>query len=259
VIRVSAARDEMLATLVVTRNDPARLKRVLRDVLASPHAPSGWFINVHPKPNALLFGERTQRMAGRDRLREDLAGVAYLVSPDAFFQTNVEAAAVLVQFVRDAVPSGARSVLDLYAGAGLFALALARRGVRVLAVEESAAAVADAEASRALNRIGSERCRFLVARTDEAILGSAVRDARAEVVVLDPPRIGAGEHVMTALRDRLAPPRVVYVSCEPEALGRDLAVLCAARGGYVISSITPIDMFPHTPHVETVAVIDRRV
>lgn len=259
VIRVSASRDEMLATLVVTRNDPARLKRVMRDVLASPHAPTGWFINVHPKPNALLLGDQTQRMAGRDRLREDIAGVGYLVSPDAFFQTNVEAAAVLVQAVLDAVPAGARSVLDLYAGAGLFALPLARRGVRVLAVEENAAAVSDGEASRALNRIGADRCRFLVARTDEAVQRSAVRDGRADVVILDPPRIGAGEHVMTALRDHLAPPRIVYVSCEPEALGRDLAVLCATGGGYAISSIAPIDMFPHTPHVEALAVVDRRV
>ncbi len=258
VIRVSASRDEMLATLVVTRNDAGRLKRVMRDVLASPHAPSGWFINVHPKPNALLFGDETRRMAGRDRLREDIAGIGYLVSPDAFFQTNAEAAEVLVRRVLAAVPAPARSVLDLYAGAGLFALPVARRGARVLAVEENAAAVDDGEASRALNRIPVDRCRFLVARTDDAVERGVVRDARADVVILDPPRVGAGERLMTTLRDRLAPPRIVYVSCDPEALGRDLAVLCDARGGYAISSVTPIDMFPHTPHVETVVVVDRR-
>ena len=151
-----------------------------------------------------------------------------------------------------------RSVLDLYAGAGLFALPVARRGARVLAVEENAAAVDDGEASRALNRIAADRCRFLVARTDDAVERGVVRDARADVVILDPPRIGAGERVMTALRDRLAPPRIVYVSCEPEALGRDLAVLCGARSAYAIASVTPIDMFPHTPHVETLVVADRR-
>jgi 23S rRNA (uracil1939-C5)-methyltransferase len=258
VIRVSASRNEMLATLVVTRNDPSRLKRVMRDVMASPHAPAGWFLNIHPKQGALLFGDETLRLAGRERLREDIGGTAYLVSPGAFFQTNVDAAEALVQRVLDAVPDGARTVIDLYAGAGLFALPLARRGVRVIAVEESAAAVADGEASRALNRIGPDRCRFLVARAGDALSRNAVREARADAVVLDPPRIGAGEAVMRSLCDNIAPRRIVYVSCDADALGRDLAVASGRHGPYAIAAVTPVDMFPHTPHVETLAVLDRR-
>lgn len=258
VVRVSASRDEMLATLVVTRNDPSRLKRVMRDVMASPVAPTGWFINVHPKANALLFGDDTLRLAGRDRVREDFAGTAYLVSPDAFFQTNVGAAEVLVQRVLAAVPGGATTVLDLYAGAGLFALPLARSGVRVIAVEENAAAVADGEASRALNRISAERCRFVVARTEDALARNAIRQARAELVVLDPPRTGAGDVVMRLVRDAVAPGRIAYVSCDPDALARDLAVIGGRGGAYAIASVTPIDMFPHTPHVETFVVLDRR-
>lgn len=258
VIRVSASRDEMLATLVVTRNDPARLKRVMRDVMASPHAPTGWFVNVHPKPNALLFGETTMRLAGRDRLREDVRDTSYLVSPDAFFQTNVEAADALVAHVLEAVPRAAARVLDLYAGAGLFSLPIARRGSAVLAVEESGAAVADGDASRVFNRIASDRCRFVVASVDEALRRNAITAWGSDVVVLDPPRVGAGAHVMQSLCEAIAAPRMVYVSCDPAALARDLALVAGRGGAYTISSVTPFDMFPHTPHVETVAVLDRR-
>lgn len=163
-----------------------------------------------------------------------------------------------MQRVLDAVPAHTAAVLDLYAGAGLFALPLARRGVRVIAIEENAAAVVDGEASRALNRIGTERCRFLVARAEDALARNVVRDAGAEVVVLDPPRTGAGEVVMHMLRDGIAPARLVYVSCDPDALARDLALVSGPGGAYALVAISPIDMFPHTPHVETLVVLDRR-
>jgi 23S rRNA (uracil1939-C5)-methyltransferase len=149
------------------------------------------------------------------------------------------------------VPAAAR-VLDLYAGAGLFALPLARRGHQVVAVEESHAAVADGEASARLNRIPPRQCQF-VSRPVEAALASM---RAADVVVLDPPREGCAEGVIEAILGRLKPARVIYISCNPSALARDLQT--ASSFPYDIESVQPVDMFPHTAHVETVVILSRK-
>ena len=101
-----------------------------------PTRPDSLHLNLHDRPGSVLFGRRTQTLHGPARLREEVAGVAFLVSPTAFFQTNIEAADTLVRLVLAAVPSGPCRVLDLYAGAGLFSLPLARGGHDVTAVEE---------------------------------------------------------------------------------------------------------------------------
>jgi tRNA/tmRNA/rRNA uracil-C5-methylase (TrmA/RlmC/RlmD family) len=158
---------------------------------------------------------------------------------------------MLVQLVLDAVPEDA-TVLDLYAGAGLFALPLARRGHRVVAIEENRAAVADGTSSRDLNRIPEDRCRFMAAPVERALRNVRAADA----VVLDPPREGCEGSVLTAVFGTIAPRLAVYVSCNPEALARDLAII--TRHGYTVTSIQPVDMFPHTGHIEAVAVLENK-
>jgi 23S rRNA (uracil1939-C5)-methyltransferase len=177
-------------------------------------------------------------------------GVSFVISPTSFFQTNIRAAEILATLVLDAIPAGA-SVLDLYAGAGLFALPLAQRGRIVTAVEENRQAVEDGEASLRLNRISSEHCRFVARRVEAAL--RTIRSA--DVVVLDPPREGCAREVIEDVFGRLRPGFAVYVSCNPEALARDVAAV--ARHGYTIQSIQPVDMFPHTAHVEAVVVLTR--
>ena len=250
-VRVGCHTGELMATLVVSREPDRALRaateRALRD---APESPSSVHVNVHPKDDGFIFGPRTRRIAGSARMREEVHHLSFLVSPTAFFQTNVRAAELLVGLVLEAVPGGAR-VLDLYAGAGLFALPLAKRGEIVTAVEENRQAVEDGEASLRLNRIPPERCRF-VAKPVEA----ALRSARAtDAVVLDPPRDGCAPGVIDEIFGRLRPAVAAYVSCNPEALAHDLGV--AARHGYAIRSVQPVDMFPHTPHVEAVAVLTR--
>jgi 23S rRNA (uracil1939-C5)-methyltransferase len=120
----------------------------------------------------------------------------------------------------------------------------------VVAVEENREAVADGEASRRLNRLDEAACRF-VARPVDVALG---RIRSADVIILDPPRSGCSPDVLHQLH-RLQPQRMVYVSCNPEALARDLGVL--ARDGFRVLSIQPVDMFPHTAHVETVVTLHR--
>jgi SAM-dependent methyltransferase len=143
-----------------------------------------------------------------------------------------------VQLVLDAVPAHA-SVLDLYAGAGLFALPLARRGHQVVAVEANPVAVADGEASRRLNRIPAERCRFIA----QPVGGVARRAAAVGVVVMDPPREGCEAAVLDDVFGRIRPTTAVYVSCNPDTLARDLTRV--VRHGYDVRSLQPVDMFPH--------------
>jgi len=221
-------------------------------VIDGDAAPSALHINVHPRGDAYIFGSETRRIAGPARIREDLAGVSFLISPTAFFQTNVRAAEALVKLVLAAVPSDCGTVLDLYAGAGLFALPLARRGHRVVAVEENRVAVADGIASRELSRISEDHCRFIAASVEAVVRRRTMTDA----VVLDPPREGCRRDVINAVFGVLTPKTGVYVSCNPETLARDLAFI--ATRGYAIRSIQPVDMFPHTPHVEAVVVLERR-
>jgi 23S rRNA (uracil1939-C5)-methyltransferase len=255
VVRASRASGETLATLVVTENDKV-LRAAVRRLLASPDAPDGLHVNVHDRPGPFLFGPETRHVHGRARLREEVEGVSFLVSPTAFFQTNVTAADWLVATVREAIGRAPVHVLDLYAGAGLFALPLAEAGHVVAAVEESRDAVEDGRASQRLNRIPDSCCQFVAARVETA-LGRLQRDGRDErpfeAVVLDPPRWGCGPAVAASIATTLRPVRVVYVSCDPEALARDLAVFLEA--GYRADRVLPVDMFPHTPHVESVAVL----
>jgi 23S rRNA (uracil1939-C5)-methyltransferase len=156
-----------------------------------------------------------------------VGGTSFLISPDAFFQTNVDAAERLLMLVRDAVPAGA-SVLDLYAGAGLFALPLARAGHAVVAVKRTARLSATGVASQRVNRIPEEQCRFIAQPVETALR----RLPPADVIVLDPPRSGCSPVVLDWLCRR-GPARLVYVSCNPEALARDLAVLREGDSGSI--------------------------
>lgn len=253
----------------------------------------GFHLNLHERPGPFLFGGETRRLFGPAEVREQVGGVSYLVAPTAFFQTNVRAADVLVRNVLDAL-SDARfgRVLDLYAGVGLFALPLAKAGRRVTAVEENRDAMASAAAAIRLNRIDESRCRLVAARVEDVLAGlcdrplaglktrptpglafpcigrplqgrqaggsrrhatSRISSVGWDAVVLDPPREGCPPRVLDLVLGTLRPARVVYVSCDPDALARDMALV--AGTGYDFERVQPIDMFPHTAHVETVVVL----
>ena len=249
-VRVARRTPERMMTVVVADAADRALRAATRRAFDAAGGATALHLNLHPRANAFIFGDVTRRISGPERLRDEVAGASFLISPTAFFQTNVDAGELLVDLVRRALPAGV-PVLDLYAGAGLFALPLALAGHDVVAVEQNAAAVADGEASRALNRIPPGRCRWLAATAEHAL----ARVEACDTVVLDPPRDGCSPAVRQRLFAERRPGLAVYVSCNPETLARDLAV--AAGQGYTVESLQPVDMFPHTPHVETVAVLRR--
>jgi len=254
-VRAGHSRSETMATIVVASESDKRARQASKRVLAGPTAPTSLHVNIHPRGDAFIFGKETRHITGPERLREDVGGASFLMSPTSFFQTNVRAAAILVQQVLAAIPAGG-SVLDLYAGAGLFALPLALRGDTVLAIEENRAAVADGEASKRLSRVPDARCRFISGAVEVALgTGGRLPARDFDAVVLDPPREGCDASVIERVLGKHGPARAVYVSCDPESLARDLARI--ATHGYTIASMQPVDMFPHTPHIETVVVLER--
>jgi 23S rRNA (uracil1939-C5)-methyltransferase len=255
VVRTTQDESEAVVMLVVTRNDKS-LRRPLRTFLAGAEPPTGLLVNVHYRPGSYMVGDETIRIAGQAAIRERALGASFLVSPTAFFQTNPEAAAALLRHVLAEVGGGdaASTVADLYAGSGLFAIPLALAGHTVVAIEENAQAVRDGEANARLNRVPAQRLRFVQGRVEDAV--SRLRHTPPETVVLDPPRQGCGPGVTRSVFAELAPPRAVYVSCDPGSLARDLVDVVDA--GYDVVRVQPLDMFPHTPHIETVVTLERR-
>ena len=186
---------------------------------------------------------------GQKRYRESVGGRQFQVASPSFFQVNTEQAAQLVDTVRMALNlQGTETLLDAYTGVGAFAILLSPYAKKIYAVEESSAAVADARE----NAAGLDNVAFLLGKTEDIL---ADLPEPPDAVILDPPRAGCQPAALAGILN-LAPPRLVYVSCDPETLARDLKILC--RGGYAIDQIRPLDMFPQTHHVECVAVLTRR-
>ncbi len=253
VVRTTQDEREAVAMLVATRDEPA-LRVPLAAVATGPQAPEGLVLNLHDRPGPFLVGRESRRVAGSGHVREEALGTAFLVSPSSFFQTNVLAAATLVRLVTEALPGeSGLAVLDLYSGSGLFALPLAARGHRVTAVEESRKSVKDAELNRKLNKVPEERLKLVCAAVEKAI--PHLDPGSFDAVILDPPREGSPPAVIRGVFERLRPARGILVSCDPEALARELPLAVAA--GYRVLRVQPVDMFPHTPHIEAVAVLER--
>jgi 23S rRNA (uracil1939-C5)-methyltransferase len=252
IVRTTADGREASAMLVVRQNDKS-LRTPVKKFLASAEKPDGFFINIHAKPGPYMVGDETIKIEGRSHVKEVSGGVSYLVSPTAFFQTNVGAAGQLVKIVLEEVGSAAR-VLDLYCGSGLFSLPIAKTGARVMAIEDNRQAIADAETNVRLNRLPAGQIRFVAARVEDA-LTRAARESW-DAVVLDPPRQGCPPSVLATVFDQIRPARAVYVSCNPETLAEELPVIL--RSGYRATRVQPVDMFPHTEHIETVMAFSRR-
>jgi tRNA/tmRNA/rRNA uracil-C5-methylase (TrmA/RlmC/RlmD family) len=254
VVRTTKDDQEAVAMLVAARDDAA-LRAPLEALASGAVKPEGLVLNLHDRPGPYLVGRESKRVAGTGHVKEQSLGPAFLVSPSSFFQTNVAAAATLVRLVAEALPgeSGLR-VLDLYSGSGLFALPLAVRGHRVTAVEESRKSVKDAELNRKINGVPEERLQLVCAPVEKAL--PRLEPGSFDAVILDPPREGSPPEVIRGVFGRLRPARGILVSCDPEALARELPLAVAA--GYRVLRVQPVDMFPHTPHIEAVAVLERR-
>jgi 23S rRNA (uracil1939-C5)-methyltransferase len=198
-------------------------------------------------------GGETEVVSGREQIEEELLGLRFRISPDAFFQTNTEMAERLYGAAAElAGLSGRELVLDLYCGIGTIALALALDAREVYGVEVVERAVADAIENARIN--GIDNAHFFAGDVRTAMRPLLEKSGTADVVVVDPPRAGLSQKVVRRLLEAEAK-RIVYVSCNPTTLAPNARQM--AEAGYELKTVRPVDMFPQTPHIECVALLER--
>jgi len=253
VIRVSPAFGKAMVTLVVSEDDPRFANTLSKGVQRRVPEIVSVHKNLNSKATSQVFGPTTRSVWGYPDLLDQIGPYRILLSPASFFQAHHGQAAWIYALVREWAELGPQeSALDVYCGVGGIAMSLARDAKLVIGIEASAQAVRDAKRNAKLNSL--ENCRFKSA--DASQLEKVIRPGETPAVVtLNPPRAGAAAAALTQLA-QLGPRRMIYVSCNPETLARDLDVL---RGlGYRASRAQPVDMFPQTPHVETVVQLEPR-
>ena len=198
-------------------------------------------------------GGETVLLSGTPKLREQVGGLEFLISPEAFFQTNTEMAERLYEVAADmAALRGHERVFDLYCGIGTIGLSLAARAREVVGVEIVEPAVADAIENARLNDVLNAR--FYAGDIRLAMRDLVEEAGRPDVAVVDPPRAGLSQKVVRRILEA-QPSRIVYVSCNPTTLAPNAAQMVEA--GYRLSRVRPVDMFPQTPHIESVALLER--
>jgi 23S rRNA (uracil1939-C5)-methyltransferase len=210
------------------------------------------FVHVtNSRPSDLVEFERTRLLSGVPFIEEKLAGLLFRIYPPSFFQTNTAGAELLYRRIREEAPLSTESrLLGLYCGSGAIELALAGAVGKVTGVDSSPTNIANAVENALINRV--ENAAF-VPGTVESLLSEPLREP-ADVVIVDPPRVGlTGKALRRVLA--LGVPALIYVSCNPVSLARDLPTLLEA--GYRVRSLSPFDLFPHTPHLETLAVLSK--
>ena len=262
------------------------LERELAEYLTSLKLPDPWAItsiclNINKEKTNVILGKEVRCLSGKTYIEDQIASwndaqepLTFRISPLSFFQTNAAQTVKLYDTALEfAGLTGKETVWDLYCGAGTISLFLARRAAFVHGVEIVPEAIRDAQENAERN--GITNVKFYCGKSEEifpvmAGKADAAMDKRenaapegeTDVVVLDPPRKGCDPALLAAIR-RTAPERIVYVSCDPATLARDVKILCEpaekdAEASYELKKVRPVDMFPHTTHVETVAQLFKR-
>ena len=209
--------------------------------------------NYNPRRTSVVLGEEEKVLYGKGFILDTLCGRTYAISPRSFYQVNPVQTAVLYRLAVEAAQlTGTETVLDAYCGIGTIGLTAADKVRQVIGVERNRDAVRDAIGNAKHN--GISNARFFAADATEWIEQAAAAGQHVDVLFMDPPREGSTPRFLESVA-RMAPKRIVYVSCCPETLARDLALL--TQKGYRVEHSTPVDMFPHTEHVETVCLLSR--
>ncbi|WP_375057179.1 23S rRNA (uracil(1939)-C(5))-methyltransferase RlmD [Zobellella sp. DQSA1] len=253
-VRNGVNSGEVMVVLVVAEI-PA--ETALEQLVAQLGAVSGLaslILNLNTATGNRVLGPDNRLLWGKDSIGDSLDGLAFSISPLSFYQVNPRQTEVLYrEALRQASLQGHEVVFDLYCGIGTIALFMSRKAHRVIGIELVPEAITDARANAALNAITNVE--FHQGAAELLVPELYAEGVRADVVVVDPPRKGCDPALLETLA-RMRPERLVYVSCNPKTLARDLAWL--TDHGFVLEQATPVDMFPHTMHVETVALLTRR-
>ena len=210
--------------------------------------------NVNDRKTSVVLGDMEKVLYGKGFILDELCGKTYAISPRSFYQINHTQTEVLYGLAVDAAKlTGKEVVLDAYCGIGTNGMIAAADAREVIGVEQNPAAVRDAIRNAKEN--GVKNIHFVAADATEWMQAAAAEKLSIDILLMDPPRSGSTPEFLSAAV-KMAPRRIVYISCCPETQARDLALL--QKGGYRVTLLQPVDMFPHTEHIENIAVLERR-
>ena len=250
-LRIGRRTGEMLLTLIVRTGDLPGIEEQAAEWLKQYPQLVGVCLNVNSAQTNVIFGAETRCIAGQSYLRERFAGLNFQLRADTFFQVNTEAAEALLEvIVGELNLQGSEVLVDAYCGIGTFTLPLAKQVKIAIGLEVQPAAIEQARLNAELNDL---RNVDFQAGTVEDLLPTL--GLTPDIVLLDPPRKGCDRAVLETIKE-IKPNRIVYVSCKPATLARDLKILCE-NGDYKLARVQPADFFPQTSHVECVAFLVR--
>ena len=249
-IRTTETGDLMVILCFFHEDREAR--EAMLDALADafPQITSLYYV-INKKLNDSIGDQECILYKGSETIRETMEGLTFRIGPKSFYQTNSGQALKLYTVARDfAELTGKEIVYDLYTGTGTIAQFVSGRAAKVVGIEYVPEAIDDAKSNAAAN--GITNCVFFAGDMKDVLVPSFIEEhGRPDVIILDPPRAGIHPDVAKVILDA-APERIVYVSCNPASQARDLAILCEK---YEITAVQPVDMFPHTQHVENVCAL----
>ena len=257
VVRAGWKTDELLLTIVANGERLPRERELVGRVLKHAHDVTAIALNTNVRKTNAILGPTSRPLYGGGVMHDELLGVTFEIGPTSFYQTNPAQTEVLYRLaIEGAQLERGMRVLDAYCGIGTIGMCAAAQvsGLQVVGVEVGKGAVADAKRNARANGL-SKRCQFICADATAYMHDAAARGEHFDVVIMDPPRAGSTPEFLHGVQ-ALAPQRVVYVSCNATTQRRDLEQLFA--GGYRLERLTPVDMFPHTKHVETVCLLTHK-
>ncbi len=250
-LRIGRRTGEMLLTLVVRNDYLPGLEQQAQTWLDRYPGLVGVALNLNPDRTNTIFGAQTRPIAGQPFLQETFADLQFQIQPTTFFQVHTEQAEALVQAIGQELNlQGHEVLLDAYCGIGTLTLPLAIKARQVIGLEVQPEAVEQARLNASLNQITNVT--FVTGTVEEQLPGL---ELHPNIVLLDPPRKGCDSRVIMGLRQH-QPERIVYVSCNPATLARDLKLLCQ-EDLYSLTRVIPADFFPQTAHVECAAFLQR--
>ena len=251
-IRKGFASGEIMVCLVAGGEDLPN-KDLLISELSAVKGVKSIALNINSRNTNVILGEKVKILWGSEKITDTLCGVKVELSPLSFYQVNHDGAELLYKKAAEyAALTGKETVIDLYCGAGVIGLSMANKAKKVIGVEIIPEAVKDAEKNAERN--GIKNCEFYCADAFAAVKMLRDKNIKPDVVLLDPPRKGCGSDVLECVA-QMRPERIVYISCDVSTQSRDCAALKTL--GYEATEVTPVDMFPRTKHVETVACLKR--
>lgn len=253
VICRSTTNGDTLLILVATQPSLPNVKEFVSGLRGRVKKLKGVVLNLNPHKTNVVLGTTTRLIWGQDHLVEEIGGLKFRISPASFFQVNPWGLRTLYASLDEELKlRGRDAVLDLYCGVGSMSLYLAKRAKRVVGIDSCGPAIEDAIINSDLNNF--KNTYFATGATEKVLPRLYQQGERFSAAVLDPPRKGCAPEVLNTV-SRMRIPRLVYISCNPATLARDLGLL--AELGYTTETVQPIDMFPQTYHVESVATLSR--